>query len=101
MALFIFIDRSSAGPGILILPEAKERPLIFINDAHYFTRASLTAVGVEALLLILIPGVGIDCRCTEQYPGFAVAIDSTNSPMASIACGIVYPFGSYRSYLVL
>ena len=37
--------------------------------------------------------VGLVAGALTSTPGLAVAIDSTNSPLASIAYGIAYPFG--------
>ena len=37
--------------------------------------------------------VGLIAGALTSTPGLAVAIDSTNSPLASIAYGIAYPFG--------
>jgi putative transport protein len=36
---------------------------------------------------------GFDAGALTSKPGLAVAIDSTHSPLASIAYGIAYPFG--------
>ena len=37
--------------------------------------------------------VGLIAGALTSTPGLAVAIDSTHSPLASIAYGIAYPFG--------
>lgn len=37
--------------------------------------------------------VGLIAGALTSTPGLAVAIDSTQSPLASIAYGIAYPFG--------
>ena len=42
---------------------------------------------------LILPVCRSDCRSINQYAGLAVAIDSTHSPLASIAYGIAYPFG--------
>ena len=56
--------------------------------------ASLTAVGLKYLFDIDTPSVvGLIAGALTSTPGLAVAIDSTNSPLASIAYGIAYPFG--------
>ena len=56
--------------------------------------ASLTAVGLKYAFGIDTPSVvGLIAGALTSTPGLAVAIDSTNSPLASIAYGIAYPFG--------
>lgn len=56
--------------------------------------ACLTAVGLKYAFDIDTPSiVGLIAGALTSTPGLAVAIDSTNSPLASIAYGIAYPFG--------
>ena len=42
---------------------------------------------------VVVAVVGLIAGALTSTPGLAVAIDSTNSPLASIAYGIAYPFG--------
>lgn len=56
--------------------------------------AALTAVGLKYAFNIDTPSVvGLIAGALTSTPGLAVAIDSTGSPLASIAYGIAYPFG--------
>lgn len=56
--------------------------------------ACLTGVGMKYLFDIDTPSiVGLIAGALTSTPGLAVAIDSTQSPLASIAYGIAYPFG--------
>ena len=56
--------------------------------------ACLTAVGLKYAFDIDTPSVvGLIAGALTSTPGLAVAIDSTHSPLASIAYGIAYPFG--------
>ena len=59
----------------------------------------ITGCLVCAAITLLVPNinssmsVGLFAGALTSTPGLAVAIDSTNSPLASIAYGIAYPFG--------
>lgn len=56
--------------------------------------ACLTGVALKYLFDIDTPSlVGLIAGALTSTPGLAVAIDSTQSPLASIAYGIAYPFG--------
>lgn len=54
----------------------------------------MTAIGLKYAFDIDTPSVvGLIAGALTSTPGLAVAIDSTHSPLASIAYGIAYPFG--------
>ena len=56
--------------------------------------ACLTALGLKYAFGIDTPSVvGLIAGALTSTPGLAVAIDSTQSPLASISYGIAYPFG--------
>ena len=84
LVLFIFTIGIQAGPGFFDSFRSKGKTLILITML-IICSASLTAVGLSV--------VGLIAGALTSTPGLAVAIDSTNSPMASIAYGIAYPFG--------
>lgn len=93
LVLFIFTIGIQAGPGFFASFKSKGKTLILITIL-IISSASLTALGLKYLLHIDTPSVvGLIAGALTSTPGLAVAIDSTNSPLASIAYGIAYPFG--------
>lgn len=93
LVLFIFTIGIQAGPGFFDSFRSKGKTLILITML-IICSASLTGVGLKYLFDIDTPSiVGLIAGALTSTPGLAVAIDSTHSPMASIAYGIAYPFG--------
>ena len=93
LVLFIFTIGIQAGPGFFDSFRSKGKTLILITVLIILS-ASLTAVGLKYLFGLDTPStVGLIAGALTSTPGLAVAIDSTNSPLASIAYGIAYPFG--------
>ena len=93
LVLFIFTIGIQAGPGFFDSFRTKGKTLILITML-IVASASLTAVGLKYAFGIDTPSVvGLIAGALTSTPGLAVAIDSTNSPLASIAYGIAYPFG--------
>ncbi|MFR9620752.1 MAG: aspartate:alanine exchanger family transporter [Rikenellaceae bacterium] len=93
LVLFIFTIGIQAGPGFFDTFRTKGKTLIIIT-LLIITSAALTALGMKYLFDVDTPSiVGLMAGALTSTPGLAVAIDSTNSPMASIAYGIAYPFG--------
>ncbi|MFI3259538.1 MAG: aspartate:alanine exchanger family transporter [Rikenellaceae bacterium] len=93
LVLFIFTIGIQAGPGFFSSFQSKGKTLIMITMLIILSAAA-TAVGAKYLFGVDTPSVvGLMAGALTSTPGLAVAIDSTNSPMASIAYGIAYPFG--------
>ena len=93
LVLFIFTIGIQAGPGFFSSFRSKGKVLILIT-LLIVGSACLTAVGLKYAFDIDTPSVvGLISGALTSTPGLAVAIDSTNSPLASIAYGIAYPFG--------
>ena len=93
LVLFIFTIGIQAGPGFFDSFRSKGKTLILITML-IISSACLTAVGLKYAFDIDTPSVvGLIAGALTSTPGLAVAIDSTNSPLASIAYGIAYPFG--------
>lgn len=93
LVLFIFTIGIQAGPGFFDSFRSKGKTLILIT-LLIIGSAALTGVGLKYLFNIDTPSVvGLIAGALTSTPGLAVAIDSTNSPLASIAYGIAYPFG--------
>ncbi|MCD8260366.1 MAG: transporter [Bacteroides sp.] len=93
LVLFIFTIGIQAGPGFFDSFRSKGKVLLLITFL-IIGSACLTALGLKFWFNIDTPSiVGLVAGALTSTPGLAVAIDSTNSPMASIAYGIAYPFG--------
>lgn len=93
LVLFIFTIGIQAGPGFFSSFRSKGKTLIILTML-IIASASLTGVGLKYLFHIETPSiVGLIAGALTSTPGLAVAIDSTGSPLASIAYGIAYPFG--------
>lgn len=93
LVLFIFTIGIQAGPGFFDSFRSKGKILIIITML-LIGSASLTAVALKYLCNIETASVvGLIAGALTSTPGLAVAIDSTASPLASIAYGIAYPFG--------
>ena len=93
LVLFIFTIGIQAGPGFFDSFRSKGKTLILITIL-IIASACLTGLGVKYLFGIDTPSVvGLIAGALTSTPGLAVAIDSTQSPLASIAYGIAYPFG--------
>lgn len=93
LVLFIFTIGIQAGPGFFDSFRSKGKTLIIITML-LIGSASLTAVALKYLCDIETASVvGLIAGALTSTPGLAVAIDSTASPLASIAYGIAYPFG--------
>lgn len=101
LVLFIFTIGIQAGPGFFDSFRSKGKTLIFIT-LLIICSACLTAIGLKYLFDIDTPSmVGLIAGALTSTPGLAVAIDSTQSPLASIAYGIAYPFGVIGVILVV
>lgn len=93
LVLFIFTIGIQAGPGFFDSFRSKGKTLILITML-IISSACLTGIGLKYAFDIDTPSiVGLIAGALTSTPGLAVAIDSTNSPLASIAYGIAYPFG--------
>lgn len=93
LVLFIFTIGIQAGPGFFDSFRSKGKTLIILA-LLIVGSASLTGILLKYLLGIDTPSlVGLIAGALTSTPGLAVAIDSTHSPLASIAYGIAYPFG--------
>lgn len=93
LVLFIFTIGIQAGPGFFDSFRSKGKNLIILTLLIILS-ATVTAVVAKYIYDVDTPSiVGLMAGALTSTPGLAVAIDSTNSSMASIAYGIAYPFG--------
>ena len=93
LVLFIFTIAIQAGPGFFHSFRKQGVPLLSIAIVLMLS-ALLTSLILSKLFGIdPAIGIGLLTGALTSTPGLAVAIDSTNSPLASIGYGIAYPFG--------
>lgn len=93
LVLFIFTIGIQSGPGFFDSFRSKGKILIIVT-LLIVGSAGLTGLICKYALNIDTPSiVGLIAGALTSTPGLAVAIDSTQSPQASIAYGIAYPFG--------
>ena len=93
LVLFIFTIGIQAGPGFFHSFRSKGKSLLLVTFVLVLS-ACLTGVACKYLFDVDTPSiVGLIAGALSSTPGLAVAIDSTQSPLASIAYGIAYPFG--------
>lgn len=93
LVLFIFTIGIQAGPGFFGSFKTKGKNLIILT-AIIIVSATLAAVGMKYLFHLDTASVaGLLAGALTSSPGLAVAIDTTASPLASIAYGVAYPFG--------
>ena len=99
LVLFIFTIGIQAGPGFFDSFRSKGKTLIILTVLIILS-AGLTAVGLKYAFDIDTPSVvGLIAGALTSTPGLAVAIDSTNSPLASIAYGIAWFTAADKSNL--
>ena len=93
LVLFIFSIGLQSGPGFFDSFRRNGKNLLLMA-LIIIVSAGAVGLGMGYLFGIDIPGVtGLIAGALTSTPGLAVAIDSTHSPLASIAYGIAYPFG--------
>lgn len=93
LVLFIFTVGIQAGPGFFDSFRQRGRKYVLMV---------LALMGVTLMLAVVIKYIfgipsdlltGIVCGALTSTPGLSVAIEATNSPLASIGYGLAYPLG--------
>ncbi len=93
LLLFIFTIAIQAGPGFMQSFKKQGIPL-FVRSSFLIISALLVSLGLSRLFHIdLLIGLGLFTGALTSTPGLAVLIDTTSSPLASIAYGVAYPIG--------
>ena len=94
LILFMFSIGIQAGPGFI--QSFKKQGIVLISLALIvgISAASLTVLLSYIFNINSDVATGLFAGALTSTSGLAVAIESTNSPMASIGFGIAYPFGT-------
>lgn len=93
LILFIFTVGIQAGPGFFSVFQKYGRQMLIISFLVIFTGALVTVILAKIFNMDSNMAVGIFTGALTSTPGLAAAIDTTQSPLASIGYGCAYPFG--------
>ncbi|MFA8433866.1 MAG: aspartate:alanine exchanger family transporter [Marinifilaceae bacterium] len=93
LILFIFTIGIQAGPGFFESFKKNGRELMILAVLLIASASLVTALLAYAFDVDMNISVGLLTGSLTSTPGLAVAIESTQSPLASIGYGIAYPFG--------
>ena len=93
LVLFLFTIGIQAGPGFFEAFKKHGRLLINLAMILVFSAGFVTWLSCSFFNIDLKIGAGLFTGALTSTPGLAAAIDSTQSPLASIGYGIAYPFG--------
>jgi len=93
LIFFIYSIGIQAGPGFFETFQKKGFLLIVIAATIVITGGLITFVAAYSFEIDLKLAVGLFTGALTSTPGLAAAIESSNSPLASIGYGIAYPFG--------
>ncbi|MGQ8335590.1 aspartate:alanine exchanger family transporter [Sunxiuqinia sp. A32] len=93
LVLFIFTIGIQAGPGFFESFKKNGRQLAILASLIILSAAGITFLFFHFFDIDKSLSIGLLTGALTSTPGLAAAIDSTNSPLASIGYGIGYPFG--------
>lgn len=93
LVLFIFTIAIQAGPGFVQSFRKQGSSLITLTLILILSALFSSILLSKLFNVDPILGIGLLSGALTSTPGLAVAIDSTNSTLASIGYGIAYPFG--------
>ena len=93
LLLFIFTVGIQAGPGFFHAFKSKGIQLSIMAGTLVLSSAIITVVMAYIFHIDMKIATGLFTGALTSTPGLAVAIDATQSPLASIGYGVAYPFG--------
>lgn len=93
LIFFIYSIGIQAGPGFFESFQKKGFQLILIAAIVVVSGAIIAFVAAYSFNIDFKLAVGLFTGALTSTPGLAAAIESSDSPMASIGYGIAYPFG--------
>ncbi|MDM8160400.1 TrkA C-terminal domain-containing protein [Labilibaculum sp. K2S] len=93
LTLFIFTIGIQAGPGFFESFKKNGRELILLAFILVGSASLITLIVVVFFQIDMNIAIGLLTGSLTSTPGLAAAIESTQSPLASIGYGIAYPFG--------
>ena len=93
LVLFIFTIGMQSGPGFFEGFKRQGRALVISTLLLILTAGAITVTLALIFQVDFSLSVGLLTGALTSTPGLAAAIESTESPLASIGYGIAYPFG--------
>jgi len=93
LLFFIYTIGIQAGPGFFESFQKKGQQLVILAGLVVITGALTTVIAAYLFDVDFNLGVGLFAGALTSTPGLAAAIESSQSPLASIGYGIAYPFG--------
>jgi len=93
LVLFIFIVGVQSGPGFFDSFRREGKNMLLLSSIILLITAFTSFIFYKAFNLDKPLNIGVFTGAVTSTPGLAVAIETTNSPKASIGYGIAYPFG--------
>jgi putative transport protein len=93
LIFFIYSIGVQAGPGFFESFQKKGFQLIMIAAIVVVSGSAMAVVAAYSFNIDFKLAVGLFTGALTSTPGLAAAIESSNSPLASIGYGIAYPFG--------
>lgn len=93
LVLFIYTIGIQAGPGFFDSFKEQGRNLILMAVVVIFSAALITLASISIFNIDTSIAIGLLAGALTSTPGLAAAIETTQSPLASIGYGIAYPLG--------
>jgi putative transport protein len=93
LILFIYTIGLQAGPGFFDSFKKQGRNLAILATVVILSASALTFGAIFWFDLEMPIAIGLLTGALTSTPGLAAAIETTQSPLASIGYGVAYPFG--------
>ena len=93
LVLFIYTIGIQAGPGFFDSFKEQGRNLVILAVIVVVSAALITLISILVFDIDGAIAIGLLSGALTSTPGLAAAIETTQSPLASIGYGIAYPFG--------
>lgn len=93
LVLFIYTIGIQAGPGFFDSFKEQGRNLILMAVVVIVSAALITLASISIFNIDTSIAIGLLAGALTSTPGLAAAIETTQSPLASIGYGIAYPLG--------
>lgn len=93
LVLFIYTIGIQAGPGFFDSFKEQGRNLVLMAVVVIVSAALIALASISLFNIDSSIAIGLLSGALTSTPGLAAAIETTQSPLASIGYGIAYPFG--------
>lgn len=93
LVLFIYTIGIQAGPGFFDSFKEQGRNLVLLAFVVVVSASLIALISISVFDIDSSIAIGLLSGALTSTPGLAAAIETTQSPLASIGYGIAYPFG--------